>query len=120
MKEIEYKNIKFYIGQNAQENWDLFDKSKKINPDFLWFHLNSFPSPYIIMYSTLEEIKSLYKNSHSEITDILLFGATLCKENSKYKFLNNLKICYYSLKKLKKGTTIGEILISGKKNLIKL
>lgn len=118
MKEEIYKDIKFYIGQNAQENWDLFDESLKINQDYIWFHLNSFPSPYVIMYSTIEELKSL--NLETEMLDILTYGANLCKENSKYKFLNDLKICYYSLKKLKKGIKIGEIIISGKKNIIKL
>ena len=118
MKEFEFKNIKYYAGQTAIENWDLFDKSFILNENYIWFHLNSFPSPYIIMYSTLEELKTLY--SASEINELLNYGANICKENSKYKFLNDLKICYTSLKKLKKGNKVGEILISGKKNIIKL
>lgn len=117
MIENEYKNIKFFIGKNAQENWDLFENSQKINLDYIWFHLNSFPSPYVIMYSTINELKLLH--SQNEIIDILNYGASLCKENSKYKFLNDLKIIYSPLKKLKKGNKIGEIIISGKKSIIK-
>ena len=118
MKEIEYKSIKFLIGQNAQDNWDILDSSFKLNPEYIWFHLNSFPSPYIIMHSTIKELNSLY--SSKEIQDILIYGATLCKENSKYSFLNDLKICYTSLNKLTKTGKIGEVLIKGKTKIVKL
>lgn len=57
MKIVTYKNVLFYIGKNAQENWDLLDFSKKINKKFIWFHLDSFPSGYVIMHSTIEDIK---------------------------------------------------------------
>ena len=49
-----------------------------------------------------------------EIQDILIYGATLCKENSKYSFLNDLKICYTSLNKLTKTEKVGEVLIKGR------
>jgi len=117
MKCIEYNNIKFYIGENAKDNWQLLDDSNMINKNFIWFHLNSFSSPYVIMYSTIEDIKN---KSENNIDDFLTFGANLCKENSKYKFLKDIKIIYTSLKKLKKTDNIGEVIISGKKNYIKL
>jgi predicted ribosome quality control (RQC) complex YloA/Tae2 family protein len=117
MKCVEYNNIKFYIGQNAQENFDLLDSSKMINSEYIWFHLNSFPSSYVIMYSTLDEIKNLSENN---IDDFLNFGANLCKENSKYKYLKNLKIIYTSLKRLTKTDKIGEVIISGKKNILSI
>ena len=56
----------------------------------------------------------------NEIKEILEFGAKLCKDNSKYNFLNDLKILYMPLKKLEKGNKIGEVIISGKKNTISL
>ena len=80
MKTIEYKNILFYIGQNAQDNWDILEHSLKINENYLWFHLNSFPSPYVIMCSTLEDICS------NDINDIFYYAGDLCKQNSKYKY----------------------------------
>ena len=51
MKLNEFNNIKYYIGENAEDNWDLFEKSKEINENYIWFHLNSFSSPYVIMYA---------------------------------------------------------------------
>lgn len=118
MRCEEYKNIFFYIGSNANENWKLFDKSKLINDNYIWFHLNSFSSPYVIMYKTIDELNNTYNKS--EIDDIYQFAANLCKQNSKYKFLNNLKIVYSQLKKLSKGEKIGEVIIKGKRNIISL
>lgn len=117
MKCVEYNNVKFYIGQNAEENWNLLDNSKMINNEYIWFHLNSFASPYIIMYSTLQNIKNISENS---IDDFLIFGANLCKENSKYKYLKDIKIIYTTLKQLTKTDNIGEVIISGKKKYIKI
>ena len=114
MKTIIYNNIQFIVGQNAQENWNIFDEAYKINNDFIWFHLNNFPSGYVIMYSTNEELRD---NSYN---DYLFYGASLCKQNSKYKNLKNIKICYTSLKKLNKTQKIGEVTIKGKVNIIKL
>tara|TARA_Y100000389_G_scaffold113691_3_gene110850 strand:- start:14308 stop:14664 length:357 start_codon:yes stop_codon:yes gene_type:complete len=118
MKSYEYKNINFIIGTNAKENWQIFDNFKNINQDYIWFHLNSFPSPYVIMNSTKNNLEEYY--SKNEIKDILEYGAKLCKEYSKYKFLNDLKILYMPLKKLEKTNKIGEVIITGKKNIITL
>ena len=85
MKKIEYNEIIFYIGQNAQENWNILDTSKKLNPDYIWFHLNSFPSCFVIMYSTLYELKP------NNINDYLNYGAYLCKQNTKYRSLKLIK-----------------------------
>lgn len=115
MREIIFQNIKFIIGQNSQENWDLLDIYSKINNEFIWFHLNSFPSCFVIMCSSLFDIScNLEKNI------LLNYGAELCKKNTKYRNLKDLKICYTSLKKLNKTSKIGEVIISGKKNIIKI
>ena len=115
MREIIFENIKFLVGQNSQENWDLLESCSRINNEYIWFHLNSFPSCYVIMCSSLTDI------SCTEIKNNLInYGAELCKKNTKYRHLSNLKICYTSLKKLKKTSKIGEVIITGKKNIIKL
>ena len=107
--KIEINNdIEYIIGKNANENWEILDKYKNINDNYIWFHLNSFASCYVIMKS--EE----YTNSD------LIYGAQLCKINSKYKNYNNLKIIYAPLNKLTKTNKIGEVIVSGKKKLITL
>ena len=66
------------------------------------------------MYSTLHELND------NSLNNYLNYGANLCKTHSKYRNLKDLKICYTSLKKLSKTNKIGEVLIKGKKNIIKL
>ena len=112
MKIEELHNIKFYIGQCAEENWLLLDNAMSKNNEFIWFHLNSFPSSYVIMYATLLDI--------SNNDEYLMYGDELCKKNSKYKNFNNLKIIYAPIKKLTKGLTLGEVVVTGKKKTIKL
>ena len=114
MKIFDYENIQYNLGQTAKENWELLDALKEENNEYIWFHLNSFPSPYVIMKSDLIEIS---EQSHS---DYLIYGATLCRDNTKYRNLKDLKVCYTRLKKLKKGDKIGEVIIKGKTGIIKL
>jgi len=114
MREAIYNEIKYIIGQNAQENWNILDNATKINNNYIWFHLNSFPSCFVIMYSSIEDLRD------NSLNDYLTYGANLCKQNTKYRNLNDLKICYTSLKKLIKTNKIGEVIVSGKKNIIKL
>lgn len=109
MKIIEYNDISFVIGQSSKENWNILDVYKKINDKYIWFHLNSFPSCYVIMLS--DNINNM---------DLLNYGAFLCKNNTKYRYLKDIKICYTTLNKIKKGNKIGEVEIIGKRNCIKL
>tara|TARA_A100001015_G_C14594304_1_gene557938 strand:+ start:41 stop:382 length:342 start_codon:yes stop_codon:yes gene_type:complete len=113
MKIEEFNNVKFILGQNAQENWNILDQAKKENEYYLWFHLNNFPSGYVIMYSTISDLTD-------NINEYLIFASNLCKNNTKYRNLNNIKICYTILKKLEKTKNVGEIIIKGKKNIIKI
>ena len=114
MKTEFYKDVKFILGQNAQENWNILEQAKSENNYYIWFHLDSFPSGYVIMYATLNQL------IHKNVNDYLFFAANLCKNNTKYSNLNNIKICYTSLNKLEKTDKIGEIIIKGKKKFIKL
>ena len=53
MKIIEYNDISYVIGENANDNWYILDMYSNINNKYIWFHLNSFSSPYIIMLSEI-------------------------------------------------------------------
>ena len=114
MKDCEFNNIKFYVGQSAKENWELLDIAKAENENFIWFHLNSFPSPYVIMWYSIDDLDD------KSVNELLLYGANLCKEHSKYNFLKDIKIMYTTVKKLTKTETLGEVDIRGKTKIIKL
>ena len=122
MKIEEFAGIKYYIGSNAKENWDLLDIMRLNNENYIWFHLNSFASPYVIMVATLDTIKSIYDISGNIITEneFLQYGAELCRKYSKYKFMNDIKIMYVPIKKLTKSDKVGEVFVSGKSKTITL
>ena len=87
MKEFIENNVIYRIGQTAQDNTQLINDS---NQDWLWFHLESFPSCHVVVCQSEAD------------SAIILQAANLVKEHSKYKFkhigisyckINNLKHC---------------------------
>ena len=92
METFEEKIIK--IGQSAKENWDLIDNS---NQNYIWLHLDSFPSCHVVI------------EDENPSNELLLEGARFCKDNTKYRNLKNLKICYTTISNLKKGNEIGSV-----------
>ena len=92
METFEEKIIK--IGQSAKENWDLIDNS---NQNYIWLHLDSFPSCHVVI------------EDENPSNELLLEGARLCKENTKYRNLKNLKICYTTISNLIKGKEMGSV-----------
>lgn len=94
MKTEIFEETIIKIGENAQENWDLIDNS---NENYTWMHLNSFPSCHIVI------------ENENPSNELLLEGARLCKDNTKYRNLKNLKICYTLISNLIKGKEIGSV-----------
>ncbi|CAN0448040.1 unnamed protein product [Pylaiella littoralis] len=88
------------IGANARENWDLITDSE---PEHIWVHLNSFPSPHVVI-----------RSSNPSISEIE-FAAELCKANSKYKKIKNIKVMYTRIDNLKLGDEIGSVNILSKR-----
>ena len=114
MKVVEFNNVKYYIGQSARENWQLLDDSKRINDDYIWFHLNSFPSPYVIMYKDIFEKSEKTMDISCANDQYLQNWAELFKQHSKYRFLKDIKVMYVPLKKLLKTDKVGEVTVTGR------
>ena len=115
MKVYELDNIKYNVGENAKDNWDIIDNAKQ---NYVWFHLDSFSSPHVIMEKSLIHIKK-DKTLKSEKV-YLLYGAELCKKYSKYKNYTNIKVMYTNIKNVKKGSKIGQVNIKGKRITINI
>ena len=94
MKTKIFEETIIKIGESAQENWDLIDSS---NENYIWIHLNSFPSCHIVI------------ENENPSNELLLEGSRLCKDNTKYRNLKNLKICYTTISNLIKGKEIGSV-----------
>lgn len=83
----------FVVGQNARENWQLLDNP----PEYWWFHLESFPSPFVIATT-------------AEPTDVDLHqAAQLCKAYSKYRNYRNVYVTYTQLRNVSRGDKPGEV-----------
>ena len=95
MKQFNINNYIGKLGENADENWRMFDAS---NSTHLFLHLSSFPSGYFIIQCDdtplMEEISE---------------AALICKQNTKFRNLKNIKVDYTTCDNLKKGKVVGEV-----------
>ena len=98
----EFENIKIKIGENSKENWEIIDNSTL---NWYWFHLKSFPSCHVIVES--EELSE----------KLVYFAAELCKKNTKYKNVPNLKINYCKIDNLIKSDKEGSVIFKSNRKL---
>ena len=105
MKSLSLENYIIKIGQNAHDNWDMLDQAK---PSDIFFHLSSFPSCYVILEYTQNEDSSPIID-HVYDPHMLNTCAKLCKENTKYKLLSNIKVSYCKISNVYKGDVPGEV-----------
>jgi predicted ribosome quality control (RQC) complex YloA/Tae2 family protein len=110
MYKEEYKSddiiFKIIVGRNSKENWDLIDNSES---DDLWFHVEDKPSCHVF-------IKKPF-NCDIFPKDVIIRGAQLCKEYSKYKHDKKVKIIYTTINNIKKSKEIGSVTILNIKKL---
>jgi predicted ribosome quality control (RQC) complex YloA/Tae2 family protein len=113
MKEVFFNNIKFLIGESAQDNWNILKLCKS---DHIWFHLDKQSSPYVII---CESEKNLKKQDvpHKRYID---HAAMLCKENSKMKNSYRTRVMYTEIRNISKGKKVGSVLVKKKANVIVL
>jgi len=112
MKTVIYNEVTYWIGENAQDNWNIIDQSKQ---NYLWFHLDKLPSAHVILCSSYAELKQKYKNGElkSSPKNYINQAANYCKENSKY-----YTVIYTEIKNVSKGDTVGSVQIKGKPSKI--
>ena len=92
------KEYKIKTGKNALQNWELLE-SYKNHPNFLFFHLSSFPSCFVIWENDEENPKK------EDIEKV----ARVCLENTKYKKIKGIKVDYTRIGNVKRGDKPGEI-----------
>ena len=100
MIEVIIDQIKYKLGKNAKENFQLIDEALEIDSDFWWFHLNDTPSGHCIIFS-----KELDKS-------MIINASNMVKEHSKEKNKRKVKIIYCQVKNIKKTKTMGEVIVN--------
>ena len=103
MRVFQYNNFICTLGENAKENWELFDISKEND---YFFHLSSFPSGYVI----LEYNGKLTK-------EMITTSAILCKTHTKYRTLRDVKVDYCPCNNLEKGDKAGEVVFKSNRKV---
>ena len=90
------REIEYYIGENAQDNFDILDICKPID---IWFHLDKESSCHVIA-----NMPSDQKLNRNQISKIVTQGAVLCKQHSKMKSQQDVRSMLYTCNKCGKNT----------------
>lgn len=110
MKECYINGFKIILGQNATENWKIIKDKTYENPNYVWLHLNKFPSGHVVI------------ESESPPQNIIHLAAHFCLHNTKFKNLKNITIVQTHLSNIKLTQVKGEVefLSNRKTNVFKL
>ncbi len=97
--------IKIKYGKNAKENWTLIENA---SPDDLWFHIDDYPSTHVIL--------EYHESDKINIEDYIDECIKLCVEKTpKIKSyvpkINKVKVIYTKVENIKKGKSVGEVII---------
>ena len=104
------REIEYYIGENAQDNFDILDICKPID---IWFHLDKESSCHVIA-----NVPSDQKLNRNQISKIVTQGAVLCKQHSKMKSQQDVEICYTRVINVVKTHVIGQVITKESKIVI--
>ena len=88
----------FFVGKNAQDNFDLIDQS---NPEDIWFHVNDTSSAHVVYVSSHNNLDKKEKRH------IIKKGAELAKQHSSAKSKKDVTIVYTQIKNVSKMETTG-------------
>lgn len=89
---------KILVGKNATDNWRIYKESSQMDTIF---HLDKFPSPYVIIDVPVDKL------TNSQIYQI----ANLCKSKSKHRCALNISVLYTSVSNTVLGKTVGSFII---------
>jgi len=106
IKTLIISNITYYIGKNAQGNFDIIDMAK---PNDIWMHVDNVPSGHVII-SIPDNI------TKDELRHIIKVGANLCKSTIKNN--NKMKVVYTKVCNINKTNILGCVNIKDEKYIL--
>jgi hypothetical protein len=95
------REIEYIVGEVPQDNFDMIDKS---HGDDIWFNVQGFSMGNVIV--------RLYgiNMDKRQLRQVILQGAILCKQQSKYYFMSNLVVLYNHVNNLVKTESPGVVM----------
>jgi predicted ribosome quality control (RQC) complex YloA/Tae2 family protein len=104
MKEFLIDDVVYRVGRNAKDNTQLIKDS---DPEWLWFHLDKFPSCHVVAcFAGLNGF-------------VISKAASLVKEHSKYKF-KNIGVNYCKISNLLHGVESGSVHFVSNKQVLRI
>jgi predicted ribosome quality control (RQC) complex YloA/Tae2 family protein len=105
-----FTTVKFYIGENRHDNFDVIDMGM---PNDYWFHAKHVSSCHVVAELPDNEV------TKRELQEIIQHGCRLCKENtSKLNGLHNVEFIYTQIKNVVKTKTPGMVNLLESKTMI--
>ena len=93
MKEYKVGEYICLVGGSAKENWEILSQSEQ---KYIFFHLTSFPSCYVILQTEEKVDKSILQEC-----------AEICLDNTKQKNMSGVYVDCTPVGNVRKGEKIG-------------
>ena len=100
--------VNYIVGKNAADNFDIIDESTGRD---IWFHIENEPSGHIVA-----KMPELTLNK-KQLRQIITQGAVVCKENSKFKSMKNVKIVFTYVENVVKLDIPGSVTLLNSKTI---
>jgi predicted ribosome quality control (RQC) complex YloA/Tae2 family protein len=99
--EYELEEYDVWVGENATDNFQIISDADQND---LWFHLDQFSSPHVI----LRNPNNLKRNKIPK--QLINSAAELCKLHSRFKTVSKkIGIIYTEVKNVKKTKVVGQV-----------
>jgi len=102
MMKFIISDVTYWVGKDAQSNFDLLDQAESKD---IWFHVEGAPSAHVIMEVGESWDKKQMRNAITQ-------GAVLCKQHSKSKSDKKVVIVYTAVANVKKTNLVGSVTTS--------
>lgn len=108
----ELEEYEIYVGENSKDNFIIISNA---NQNDVWFHLDKFSSPHVILHFIKRKYKDLNKIPKIMVNEAL----TECKNQSRFRNINKkIGFIYTFVKNIKKTKEIGTVITKNEKYIM--
>lgn len=99
------REVNIRVGEDAGENFVLIDTSQKND---IWLHLDEHPSPHVVIETRNKKV----------CDETIYYAGELCKEHSKLKDEENIRVIYTEIKYVTKTKKLGSVITRNTRRII--